>query len=82
MNSSISNQSLDDPNRDRLCGWPKQEYEDYAKMRYFEEGLYPVLLALCSFGNFFNIAILRREGYKSSKNLYLTAMSVSDLLYM
>lgn len=44
--------------------------------------LVPIILIIGAFGNSITIAVMTRRHMQTSTNLYLTALAISDLLYL
>ena len=68
------------------CGWPwvnnEDAFEIMSPVSDLNLVLYPFLLALCLFGNFFNIFVLMSEKPGGPKDVYLIAIAVFDVVYM
>ncbi|XP_055338527.1 neuropeptides capa receptor-like [Paramacrobiotus metropolitanus] len=68
------------------CGWPiatvPRHNLDRHDIRHLDLYTYPLLLLIGTLGNLLNIIVLKQEKPCTSKNVYLVAIALSDMLFM
>ena len=74
------NSTISDSNS---CDWPPEEVYNfsigYDPTIYVELVCYPILLVLCTVGNILGIIVLSTDVAKTTTNVYLICLAVSDL---
>ncbi|OQV25429.1 hypothetical protein BV898_01105 [Hypsibius exemplaris] len=67
------------------CGWPTSVHSQRPQppsIRYLDLCSYPLLLLLTTIGNVLNLLVLRLDKPFGSKGVYLSAVAITDLVYM
>ncbi|OQV13807.1 hypothetical protein BV898_12026 [Hypsibius exemplaris] len=65
------------------CNWPPDNFTELTVEKnptlYADLVFYPILLFICTVGNILNIAVLSTDVAKTTTNVYLICLAVSDL---
>ena len=64
------------------CGWELEARPPKPNIFYLDLVSYPILLVTASIGSLLNFLVLGGEKPRTSKNVYLLVLAISDFLYM